>query len=69
VRSPGGPVRLLGDAPLDSFSDALAAAEAKGAVLAIVQREGEPGKVQDEPKLERLGFHNPSEFYQGIPRA
>ena len=68
VYDPGGPVCLLG--ALDSAKAAVAAerAAAAGAVLAIVQREGDGTPVPAaDPLLEAAGYHNPAEFYQGRP--
>lgn len=68
VYDPGGPVCLLGDIDAARAVAAAAAAAACGAVLAIVQRDGSSADVPaSEPELETAGFHNPSEFYEGIP--
>lgn len=70
VYDPGGPVCLLGDLDADRAGDAAAAAARHGAVLAVVQRDRSPDPAPvDEPVLEALGFHNPSEFYEGSPSA
>jgi hypothetical protein len=69
VYDPGGPVCVLGDVPAAEAITASEAAAELGAVLTIVQREGAPSDAPAwEPELERAGFHNPSEFYEGVPR-
>jgi hypothetical protein len=68
VYDPGGPVCLLGDLDADRAGIAAEAAARHGAVLVIVQRERSPTSApESEPALESAGFHNPSEFYDGVP--
>jgi hypothetical protein len=67
VYDPGGPVCLLGDVESEAVSELLSALRETDAVLAVVQREKAGEAPVEEPELERLGFHNPSEFYQGDP--
>lgn len=67
VYDPGGPVCILGDVESATAVAASTAAERLGAVLAIVQRDpGDGEAAETEPVLEEAGFHNPSEFHQGI---
>jgi hypothetical protein len=68
VYDPGGLVCLLGDLQAERAGDAVEAAARYGAVLAIVQRDRSPASApESEPGLEVVGFHNPSEFYDGVP--
>lgn len=68
VYDPGGPVCLLGDVEPARAARAATAAARRGAVLAIVQRDRSPSAAPEaEPELEAAGFHNPSEFYEGVP--
>jgi len=68
VYDPGGPVCLLGNVDASRAIEAAVAAAECGAVLAIVQRDGSSEKAPaSEPELEAAGFHNPSEFYEGVP--
>lgn len=68
VYNPGGPVCVLGDVAATHAATAAEAAGACGAVLAIVQRDrGVANAPASEPDLDGVGFHNPSEFYDGTP--
>ena len=68
VYDPGGPVCLLGDIESEQAGSAALAAARHGAVLAIVQRERATSAVPGtDPVLDAAGFHNPSEFYEGVP--
>ncbi len=68
VYDPGGPVCLLGDLASERAGAAATAAAGVGAVLAIVTRDGSPVvPPASDPELEGAGFHNASEFYEGIP--
>ena len=65
----GGPVCALGDVVAGLAAEASAVAAQFGAVLVIVQRDGgSEGASESEPELEAAGFHNPSEFYDGLPQ-
>lgn len=68
VYDPGGPVCLLGDLASERAGAAATAAAGVGAVLAIVTRDAATSvPPESDSELERAGFHNPSEFYEGIP--
>jgi hypothetical protein len=68
VYDPGGPVCLLGDVESGHAEAAAVAAGRHGAVLAVVQRgSGSSAAPASDPVLEAAGFHNPSEFYEGVP--
>jgi hypothetical protein len=68
VYDPGGPVCLLGDLDAAQAARVSAAAAEVGAVLVVIQRDRSPDEAPAaEPELERAGFHNPSEFFEGEP--
>ena len=70
---PWQPSSRTGLLPVDAVwtvqaANAAERAAAAGAVLAIVQRVNGGAPVPpDEPLLEAAGYHNPGEFYQGLP--
>jgi hypothetical protein len=64
VYDPGGPVCLLGDIDASLAGDLAEEAERQGAVLAVIDRSPQTAAT-NEPALERHGFHNPSEFFEG----
>jgi hypothetical protein len=73
VYEPGGPVALLPD---DEFTDVrqldgvCEQAARLGAVLAVLPRRGAGNSPpRAEPVLQAAGFHNPSEFFQGMPKT
>lgn len=66
VYAPGGPVCILGDVDAELAVRSVDAAEAAGAVLAVVTRDTAPHPTPPtDAVLEAAGFDNVSEFYEG----